>query len=317
MRGYEFELRRSGEVSLGLWRKRFAPRGAALSTQLGQRGEGKPRSGLPRRLVFVPGFGDTPLGWLVLFGLLGPVIRRHYDELILVDCPGFGGFLSGEKSFPSVDALAQAVGDVFDELRPQTLVGHSLGGYLCALYSVLCGEGKRGNSGPSEGQGGPRKLVLLDPSGVFGTSEEYAAFVGRFKTAAKEGFHHLRPHVFGTEPSWFRFVMHEFARFISREDIGQFLESIREDHALTARLPSVRAETWVIWGENDSLIPVSHLRIWLGALTGTQPRGFLIRGAGHSPHIERPAATAALLAQVFAQREPHALGARWYTAVSS
>ncbi len=305
LRGYEFELRRSGDVSLGLWRKRFKSRKA----------EGLPRLGTPRRLVFVPGFGDTPLGWLLLFGLLGPLMRQKYDELVLLDYPGFGGFLADEKCFQNVDVLAQAVADVLDELRPETLIGHSLGGYLAALYAVLCGEGTRGNAGSSESQGGPGQLVLLDPSGVFGDSHEFNSIIGRFQTASREGFHHLRPHVFGKEPRWFKFVMHEFARFIKREDIGQFLESVREDHGLNERLSRIRARTWLLWGENDTLIPAAQLQTWLDALTNASPRGYLIRGSGHSPHVERPAVTAAILGQILFQKEPHALGKRWWKSV--
>lgn len=78
------------------------------------------------------------------------------------------------------------------------------------------------------------------------------------------------------------------------------------------RLSAIKAPVWLIWGENDTLLPKSHLSIWLKGLSGARARGYLIPGAGHSPHVERPFVTAALLTQILFGREPHNLGARWW-----
>src|SRR5437868_6655235 len=98
--GFRWELRRTGDLKIGLWRKSWKKNGA------------------PKRLILVPGFGDTPLTWLPIVASLTPLLKRRYDELVIFDFPGFSGFLSNEKFFHSIDLLRDAVGDIFDSLKP-------------------------------------------------------------------------------------------------------------------------------------------------------------------------------------------------------
>ena len=301
-RGYRWELRRSGELELGLWRKQWSVRDKRLQ--------------IPRRLVVLPGFGDSPLLWLMLFSFLKPLLKSRYQEIVLLDYPGFGGFLSHKKGFHSIDQMLVAVGDVFDTLKPDTIVGHSLGGYMAAAYAADCGEGVRPKVGKSPYKG-PAQVVLLDPSGIYEDDRDRDTLLGRFQSAVAEGFHHLRPHVFSREPAWFPLVHHEFNEFVRREDIGHFIRSIRNDHALTNRLAHIRAQVHLVWGENDTLIPFRLAHVWVKALEGGQAaRAYLIRGAGHSPHVEKPAVTAAMIAQILTDRRPHPLGSRWWRAIS-
>src|SRR4051812_14911606 len=74
--GYRWEPRRSGELQLGLWRKEW------------KRASGI-KSHAPKRFVLVPGFGDTPMSWLLILGLLRPILRKNFDEIVMVDFPGY------------------------------------------------------------------------------------------------------------------------------------------------------------------------------------------------------------------------------------
>src|SRR5437016_1196780 len=89
--GFRWEIRRSGDMKLGYWRKSLRVRNS--------------KSPYPKRFVLIPGFGDTPLSWHLVITLLLPVLKRNFDEIVLLDFPGFGGFLSREKSFPSMDFM--------------------------------------------------------------------------------------------------------------------------------------------------------------------------------------------------------------------
>ena len=113
-RGFKWEVRRAGEMQLGYWKMKLHGR--------------NPNRPYPRRFVLIPGFGDTPLSWYPVTALLRPWLMQHYDEVILFDFPGFGGFLSKERSFPTMDKLISATADALDSLKPAALMGHSLGG---------------------------------------------------------------------------------------------------------------------------------------------------------------------------------------------
>src|SRR5690348_14855807 len=100
--GYRWEIRRGGELKLGLWRKTWRTGASSGSS--------------PRRLVLIAGFGDSPLSWMFVLLLLRPAVRRSFDEVVLVDFPGFPGFLSREPACPSMELLKNTLFDVLDSL---------------------------------------------------------------------------------------------------------------------------------------------------------------------------------------------------------
>jgi pimeloyl-ACP methyl ester carboxylesterase len=253
--GYRLELRRSGELKLGLWRKSWRQAQA-------QR---------PRRFVLVPAFGDSLLSWLPVLIALRPILRRHFDEIVIVDFPGGGGFLSHERSFHSMDLLMCATFDVFDSLGPHTILGHSLGGWLAGFYAGQCGGGDRPGRGAGLGFRRPERVMLVDPFGGL-----------------------------GAEPAWFSGLA---------EDVVQLMESIRPDHQVELHLPKIASDICLLWGENDSLIPAANAHRWVAGLKKREGRsmGVLVRGAGHSPHLENPGATAAAIGWMLTGRAPNRL----------
>ena len=79
--------------------------------------------------------------------------------------------------------------------------------------------------------------------------------------------------------------------------------------------------TWLVWGEKDTLVPTGGVGSWLEGLRA--PEG-AIRSAsahpaawGHSPQLEKPAVTAAVLSQILLGRVPHAKGTRWWRVLES
>jgi pimeloyl-ACP methyl ester carboxylesterase len=304
--GFHWELRRNGELKIGLWRK-----------ELRKRKSGD-KSLTPKRLVLTPGFGDTPLSWLVVISILNPVLKQaKFDEIILVDFPGFNGFMSTEKSFHSMDLLMGALGDVLDSLMPDTILGHSLGGWLVSRYAVECGQGVRPKVQKRHGYRGPRAIMLVSPSGVHESKELRAEFEALFRKLVRgEGVEVIRKRLFAREPFWFRFIEQDFRRFTADEGIFQFTESVREDHLVQEHLQDVKAETWLIWGAVDTLVPTAGVQTWLDGLSATNAHAVLLNGVGHSPQVEKPAVTAAVLAQILLGRKPHERGNRWWKVLS-
>ncbi len=305
MRGYQWETRRNGEVKLGYWRKvlRKKPQ----------------KDAYPKRFVLIPGFGDSPLSWAIVVGLLQPVLKQSFDEVILVDFPGFGGFLSKEKAFPSFDLMMSVLNDTLDSLKPHTIIGHSLGAWMVAHYAVLCGTGVRPLSN-RQNYSGPDTLMLANPSGLFGdeaTKEDWKAIFNQVK---EEGFKILRPHLFVKEPRWFSWIVPDFRRFIKRDDIRLFMSTFREDHALDPLAKQIKSKVWLLWGEKDTLIPARCSAAWLRSLHQDENKkhhAIVLRNIGHSIHLERPTVTAAIIGQIITNRIPHRMGGRWWKVIES
>ncbi len=226
--GFQWELRRSGDLELGLWK-------IPLSKRLK-----KADLAFPKRFVLIPGLGDTSLSWLTVLLLLQPALRKKYDELVLLDFPGFRGFLSKSKCAPSLDALLTATQDLFDSLRPDTLMGHSLGGWLASSYAIECGQGLRRPKIKHPTYQGPSSLILSSPSGIYESPDAWKKLKGLFDDASS-GKTTLRPYLFAKEPKWLKHLGVDFSDFLTRKDVALFISSFRQEHSLEQKLKAIRA----------------------------------------------------------------------------
>lgn len=224
-----------------------------------------------RTVVLLHGLGDSANNWWRTM----PLLAWRGDRVIAVDLPGHGlspcpteqGFLSVRDHAEIVKTLVadRAVGSDL------ALVGHSLGGWVAARAHL---------------QGlDVSKLVLVEAAGLAheGMWEsiemlriEHEADVRRFfKTIC----HHtpFALHVLSKEvASMFRCPA--VANFIAASD--------PEDLIPDERLEDVRADTTILWGENDGLIPPIVAHRWHAGI----PRSRLVwmSECGHAPQFERP-----------------------------
>jgi pimeloyl-ACP methyl ester carboxylesterase len=275
--GFKFEVRHFGESRLGLlrWPLRKPTPGKAA-----------------RRLVMVPGFGDTPLSWWTVLAALKPVLSRRVDEVILVDYPGYSGFLHNEAAFDSMDELQRVFREVMDSLKPQILMGHSLGGWLCADYAA-------------ERPDVVSRLILVDPGGLVGTEAEQENYRKIFEQALETGSRDLLQHVFKKAPILLPFFEEEFFAFLKSDEVRSFIKSFDDRHILNAKVANIRAETTIVWGEHDTMTPTSWLQQWLDLLPADRKKvGIIVRGSGHSPQVEKPGVLIALFTQIILGREP-------------
>lgn len=291
--GYRYELRRNGELKVGLWRRTFKTH--------------RSKSAHSKRFVIVPGFGDSPMSWLPIVGALSPLIRARFDEIVILDFPGFSGWLAEDRPFHSMDLLLGATSDILDELRPHTIFGHSLGGWLTGRYAADCGRGVRGFEGPE-------RVILACPTGVWESLEARDRWEHIFRNAQKNGFGVFRPYIFEREPVWFPIVAPELERFLAREETLAFINSVHEGHGLKDKLSHFKAETWLVFGENDPLAPVSAIPEWARLIEGSgrPPHAVVIKNCGHSIQLERGLVTIAVLGQILLDRKPHVRGSRFY-----
>lgn len=273
---------RMARLWLGLERRRA---GLTLKRQAIAGGIDMPylEGGRGEPLLLVHGFGGDKDNFTRLAGAL----TRHY-RVIVPDLPGFG-----EATRDA--ALRYAVGDQVQRLHafvsalglpPLHLGGNSMGGFIAAEYAA---------THPQQ----VKSLWLLDPAG----------------TAAAHGSPMLRHYLAtGDTPLLLR----------RPEDIGVLLQAIavkapllppsvktvlaqraiadralharilqqlvHESPTLEERLPAIAAPTLVVWGSEDRILHPDGA----AALQARLPRCrvVLMRGIGHVPMMEAPAATA-------------------------
>lgn len=285
--GLRWEIRRSGNLKLGLWR---------MGQKRWSRSDKRRNLIAPRRFILIPGFGDSPLTWLSVLIYLIPVFRRNFDEVVVLDLPGFRGLLANEKCAPSLDHLFKTLGDVMDSLKPHTVCGHSLGGWVAAHYATECGETSRPTVKNSAYRG-PEHLILVSPSGVYGNEAERSEFIGKFERAVELDPESLKEWIFVKQPLWYRWLGPDIGKFIRREDVLQFLRSAVDIQPLESRISAIRSKITLIWGEADQLTPSRWIQAWLAKIESLDPRSQILtlEGIGHPPHIEDPKAMASAL----------------------
>ena len=161
----------------------------------------------------------------------------------MLDFPGFNGRLASEKCIPSMDLLVDAVSDLLDWLEPDTILGHSLGGWLTARYAADCGAGLRPKTGAgtwlrgsqaSPARGGGR---CLRKRGGARTGRPDLRGACRATAGSPRSGRISSPK----SPAWFDWVADRFSKFAADSGIRQFTESVREDHLLEKSLGQVHA----------------------------------------------------------------------------
>lgn len=261
------EIRNRGEMRCALWR---IPVPSSSKT---------PRRG---KILWVPGLGDTPISWLAV--AFAAASRKGFDELVLLDFPGFHGSLAHSRCITGIDRFFEIASDVVKELRPEVVVGHSLGGWLASKAAA-------GAAAAAAGEG-VQKLVLLSPSGICGGPDERALWNLEFRSFVEvPDVHEYGNRLFARVPPGWSRVGGLFLPFLSREDTREFLDSVEARHFLDegasadlARLAGMEIE--LLWGERDRVVPSRFGAEWVRALP--QSKLTLWPDIGHMPHLESP-----------------------------
>jgi pyruvate dehydrogenase E2 component (dihydrolipoamide acetyltransferase) len=227
-------------------------------------------------VLLVHGYGGDRNSWLFL---QAPLAARY--RVYALDLPGHGTS-SKDVGDGSVGLLAGAVVGVLDAIGAQRahLVGHSLGGAV-ALAATAAGPGRVAS------------LTLIAPSG-FGR-EINAAYLRGFADAQTR--RELKPVVgqlFADESLVTRQVVDDLLAYKRLDGVDEALHTLlgtlladdgaqRQDSAADAAAVGGAVPITVIWGTADRIIPPGQAEAVPGAAV------HLLDGAGHMPHMERPA----------------------------
>jgi pimeloyl-ACP methyl ester carboxylesterase len=243
-------------------------------------GEGEP-------IVFVHGLGGQWQNWLE--NLPRAALERR---VIALDLPGFGltPMPPDEITIPGygrcVDALCEAL-----DLGRVDIVGNSMGGYIAAEVAIQF----------------PQRidqLLLVSAAGI--TSADIARrpiyTLGRIATiltthlaaqqraiAARPKTRHLALELVARHPSLLRadLAYEGFFKGAGKPGFEAALQACLE-YDFRDRLPDIRQPTLIVWGENDSIIPVRDAHEFERLIPDS--RKIVMKDTGHIPMAERPGA---------------------------
>jgi pyruvate dehydrogenase E2 component (dihydrolipoamide acetyltransferase) len=230
-------------------------------------------------VLLVHGFGGDRNSWLFLQEPLAARFRVY-----ALDLPGHGTSAKdvGDVADGPAGVLADAVTGVLDALGADRahLVGHSMGGAVALAFAAR---------DPAR----VASLTLIAPSG-FG-SEINAGYLRGF--AGAQTRRELKPVVgqlFADESLVTRQLVDDLLAYKRLDGVAEALHALldtvlldgdaqRQDSPAALAAVGGAVPVTVIWGREDRIIPPAQA----DAVTGATRH--LIDGAGHMPHMEKPA----------------------------
>ncbi|MCL5437929.1 MAG: alpha/beta hydrolase [Candidatus Thermoplasmatota archaeon] len=198
-------------------------------------------------LVTLHGMGGSGNNWMKIVSGL-----PEDWGLVLPDLLGHGRSDRPDIKY-EVSQQCEAINDLIRELEISdfSLMGHSYGGWISMRYQEL--------------YGGNRKVILVASAGINPTVVEMN---GMF------------------EPFLDR--VYKVSSFNDRDTIRKILlNNGRPEEKMTeSRLSGVPGSYLLIWGDNDTMIPLEYGKRLQRYIPGSRLE--IIRGAGHMPHVTNP-----------------------------
>ena len=227
-------------------------------------------------LVLVHGLGSSKDGdW---GRVVAPLAKKY--RVIAMDQVGFG-----RSDKPLIDYKIQTYVDFLNEFLRElkvekvSLMGESLGGWISALYAVEISGGA--HLVPIE------KLVLVDAAGLQQDKQ-----IPNLNPSTLADMRKLLEAVF-YDTSWVtdEALQKSFTDKLAKHD-GYTVRAILTNPSLASerlddRLPQIRLPTLVVWGKQDTLLPISSGERYAAGITGAKLVSF--DQCGHVPPIEKTA----------------------------
>lgn len=241
--------------------------------------------------------------WTEQHELLGDRFRLHS-----VDLPGFGGSdpLAGRHTLESYAAFVESFLDAVGETGPVHVVGNSLGGAVAMRVAVRA----------------PHRVASLVLANSAGFGSEVTIALRALAVRGLGELLLLRPSLAGAwriERSLYRDrafvtdqrVAHTFALATRPHgarvtlEVGRSLGTFRgvrpqwRDELLTELTALRQVPTFVMWGEDDLVLPAAHLAAARQRLP--YARTHLFPRTGHMPQVERAEEFAELVSDFWAE----------------
>ena len=237
-----------------------------------------------KHVLFIHGLGSSSLIWRDI-----PQALSEKFHTISVDLIGFGKSDKPPELEYTIRYFSQFIKSFLRQIEINdkdriTIVGHSLGGYIAIDYAI-------------ENRDQIDKLILIDSSGML---SQPTPLLENYLSAALETDSILR---YKKVTRVFEDLLAERTRllplfvdiFISTiGEIGAkhaFYSAFKNSTTTTIDLKRLKqiedVPCLIIWGQNDNLIPIDHLKKFKDILKDAEV--LTIQDAGHSPFVEKTA----------------------------
>lgn len=217
------------------------------------------RSPAGATLVLIHGANDHAGTW---FAVAPALARTH--RVIVPDLAGHGESAPASGPIP-ISLVLEKLHSAIGTEQNLTLVGNSLGGWMALHYAL----------------GHPDRVqrLILEASG--GLNRPFAVpLVAHSREEADVILRAVHGPKFDA-PEW---VIEALLQRATDSPMLRLTETI--EHDLEPRLGEIRAETHLVWGADDGVLPLDYAKALQQAIPGA--RLHVIEGAGHIPHMQQP-----------------------------
>jgi pimeloyl-ACP methyl ester carboxylesterase len=244
-------------------------------------------------VVMLHGFACSLHWW----DQMTPALARDH-RVVRFDLLGHGGSEKPKKGY-GIESQARLVAAALDRLgvRRADVVGHSMGGSVATALA-------------EQRPALVESIVILDSASKSGDAElPFTARLG-FVPVLGQAIDRVVPDAMvrdGLESAFAdgfdvpdRFV-EDFRdmTYTSYDDSHRGADDYSKESGLAERLAGQSVPLLVVFGSQDKLVDPNSAQ---GYRTVPGARVVVLDGVGHSPHVERPAATARLIADFIAQQ---------------
>jgi len=226
-----------------------------------------------KTIILLHGLGASSERWSELWPLM-----QKYDVII----PDLIGFGYSDKPLVeyTIDFFVKSLETFFEKLsiKNPIIIGSSFGGQLVIEYSLKHKDFFD-------------KIILVSPAGTL----ERPTFV-----LSQYIFSGLYPTIENVETAFKRMAdnkdykvdMHTVKDFINRMKLPNAkyalistLLAMRRDQSLQKRLIEISVPALVIWGSDDTTIPVDNIEHFKSI---PMVETIIMKGCGHTPYVEKP-----------------------------
>ncbi|TNE38538.1 MAG: alpha/beta fold hydrolase [Sphingomonadales bacterium] len=207
-------------------------------------------------VVMLHGSGPGASGWANFNRNIEPMVEAGY-RVLLIDCPGWGKSDSIVNSGSRSDLNARTLKGVIDALNIDRIhiLGNSMGGHSAVAFALTYPEaiGKLVLMG-----GGTGGMSLFAPM----PTEGLKLLNGLYRDPTLENLKRFNDvFVFDASVLTEELLQARLANMLNRKDhLENFLKSLelnpRQFPDFGPRLPTITAETLIVWGRQDRVVPM-------------------------------------------------------------